>query len=289
MSISARTKEMKEFVDAAHARGIKVYLDIITNHTADVISYRQCPNSDCVYRSRADYPYSRAGGTDGSPINEGFMGDSVQTEANFARLVRSDYAYEPFVPAAEAKVKVPAWLNDPLWYHNRGNTTFRGETSMMGDFVGLDDLMTENPRVLQGFIEIYGQWIEALGIDGFRIDTARHVNPEFWQSFAPAMQAKARARGIPNFHIFGEVFDRNRRHDHAGAGDSHRSTADRVGFRVPCRDRRNSDQGRGTGQAGGLCSTAMRCTKAARPRRCSCRHLSAIMTSAALGITRARI
>lgn len=199
-------KEMQEFVDAAHARGIKVYLDIITNHTADVISYRQCPNSDCVYRSRADYPYSRAGGTDGSPINEGFMGDSVQTEANFARLVRSDYAYEPFVPAAEAKVKVPAWLNDPLWYHNRGNTTFRGETSMMGDFVGLDDLMTENPRVLQGFIEIYGQWIEALGIDGFRIDTARHVNPEFWQSFTPAMQAKARARGIPNFHIFGEVF-----------------------------------------------------------------------------------
>ncbi len=199
-------KEMREFVDAAHARGMKVYLDIITNHTADVISYRQCPASDCVYRSRADYPYSRAAGTDGSPINEGFLGESVQTEANFAKLTRVDYAYDVFIRPAEAKVKVPEWLNDSLWYHNRGNTTFRGENSTMGDFVGLDDLMTENPRVVQGFIEIYRQWIEEFGVDGFRIDTARHVNPEFWQAFAPAMLQTARERGVPNFHIFGEVF-----------------------------------------------------------------------------------
>jgi glycosidase len=198
-------QDMKAFVDAAHARGIKVYLDIITNHTADVISYRQCPGSSCVYRSPADYPYAKAGGTDGAAINAGFLGESVQTAENFARLTRPDFAYDVFVPAAEAKVKVPAWLNDPIWYHNRGNTTFTGESSTLGDFVGLDDLMTENPRVVQGFIDIYGRWIDEFGIDGFRIDTARHVNAEFWQAFAPAMLAKAKARGIPNFHIFGEV------------------------------------------------------------------------------------
>jgi glycosidase len=76
----------------------------------------------------------------------------------------------------------------------------------MGDFVGLDDLMTENPRVVQGFIEIFGGWIDRYGIDGFRIDTAKHVNDEFWRAFAPAMLERARKRGIPNFHIFGEVF-----------------------------------------------------------------------------------
>ena len=65
--------------------------------------------------------------------------------------------------------------------------------------------MTENPRVIAGMIDIFGSWIDRFGIDGFRIDTARHVNPEFWQAFVPAMQARARARGIPNFHIFGEV------------------------------------------------------------------------------------
>ena len=82
---------------------------------------------------------------------------------------------------------MPQWLNDLLLYHNRGNTTFEGESSEAGDFVGLDDLMTENPRVVQGFIEIFGTWIDRYGVDGFRIDTARHVNAEFWQAFVPAM------------------------------------------------------------------------------------------------------
>ena len=181
------------------------YLDIITNHTADVISYRQCPDSACAYRSRADYPYSRASGTDSSAINAGFLGESPQTQANFAKLKRPDFAYDVFVPASEATIKVPQWLNDPLHYHNRGNSTFSGESTTMGDFAGLDDLMTESPAVVQGFIEIYGRWIEEFGIDGFRIDTARHVNSEFWQAFAPAMVEIAKARGIPNFHVFGEV------------------------------------------------------------------------------------
>jgi glycosidase len=75
----------------------------------------------------------------------------------------------------------------------------------MGDFVGLDDVFTENPRVIAGMIDIYAAWIDKYGVDGFRIDTAQHVNPEFWQKFVPAILARARARGIPNFHIFGEV------------------------------------------------------------------------------------
>jgi glycosidase len=201
--------DLKRLVDTAHARGMKVYLDIITNHTADVIKYRECPKNDCAYRSEADYPYSAKGGADGPRINPGFEGVAKpqQRPDNFARLTRPDYAYTPYVPAAEAKVKVPAWLNDPTYYHNRGDSSFRGESSTMGDFSGLDDLFTEHPRVVESFIEIFGGWIDDFGIDGFRIDTARHVNPEFWQAFVPAMLDRAKARGIPNFHIFGEVYD----------------------------------------------------------------------------------
>jgi glycosidase len=197
--------DMLAFVTAAHARGMKVYLDIITNHTADVIQYRECVGVQCPYRSKGEYPYSRKGGLQGAPINAGFAGDGVRSAANFALLTRDDFAYSPFVPPAEAGVKVPAWLNSTIYYHNRGNSDFWGESSLYGDFVGLDDLTTENPRVVQGFIDIYGGWIERYGVDGFRIDTARHVNPEFWQSFSPAMLNRARARGITNFHIFGEV------------------------------------------------------------------------------------
>ena len=162
--------EFKSLVDAAHARGMKVYMDIITNHTADIIRYREC--EICVYRSKADY---------------------------------SGQAYTPYIPKGLEHVKVPAWLNDVSLYHNRGNSTFEGESSTMGDFVELDDVNTEDPRAASGFTEIYGGWIDKYGIDGFRVDTAKHVNPEFWQGFVPAILAKAKAKGIPNFHVFGEI------------------------------------------------------------------------------------
>jgi glycosidase len=200
--------DFKALVDAAHARGIKIYMDIIANHTADVIQFRECGGKPlCPYRSIADYPYQRQGGPGGKQINPGFAGDRVQTPENFAKLTDPGYAYTPDVPAAEATVKVPAWLNDPQFYHNRGETTYENESATYGDFVGLDDLYTEHPRVVAGMIEIFGGWIDRYGIDGFRIDTARHVNPEFWQAFVPAMLARAKAKGIPNFHIFGEVSD----------------------------------------------------------------------------------
>ncbi|HET9459475.1 MAG TPA: alpha-amylase family glycosyl hydrolase, partial [Sphingomicrobium sp.] len=198
--------DFKALVDEAHRRGMKVYMDIIANHTADVIQYKGCPIQACGYRSIADYPYQRRGGLVGAPINEGFAGDRDRTAENFARLTNPNYAYEVEVPPAEKSVKVPAWLNEPIWYHNRGNSEWHGESTTYGDFSGLDDLYTEHPRVVAGLIEVFGSWIDRFGVDGFRIDTAKHVNPEFWQAFVPAMLERAKARGIPNFHIFGEVF-----------------------------------------------------------------------------------
>ncbi len=199
-------EEFRTFVDAAHARGMKVYMDIITNHTADVIRYREGDAADYAYRSKGDYPYSTRGTPDGARINEGFAGDTDATEANFAQLTNPAWAYTPYVPEGEKTVKVPAWLNDPIHYHNRGESTFTGESARLGDFAGLDDLFTESPAVRQGMIDIYGQWIDDFGIDGFRIDTARHVDPGFWQAFVPAIMDRARANGIPNFHMFGEIY-----------------------------------------------------------------------------------
>ena len=197
--------EFRAFVAAAHGMGMKVYMDIITNHTADVIGYEEGDATGYVYRSRGDYPYSTRGGVDGERINEGFAGDQVSTEANFAKLQSPDYAYTPVVSEAERDIKVPAWLNDPRYYHNRGDTTFSGESNTFGDFVGLDDLFTEHPRVREGMIDIYGKWITDYGVDGFRIDTFRHVDAGFWQAFLPAMTDLANAEGKPNFTMFAEV------------------------------------------------------------------------------------
>ncbi|MFN3862780.1 MAG: alpha-amylase family glycosyl hydrolase [Erythrobacter sp.] len=197
--------EFKAFVDAAHARGMKVYMDIITNHTADVIDYAEGEQAGYAYRSKGDYPFSRKGGPGGAAINEGFAGDDNPDPANWARLTDPTFAYTPVVSEAERHVKVPTWLNDVTLYHNRGNSHWIGESSVYGDFSGLDDLATEHPRVVSGMIDIYGAWIEDYGIDGFRIDTAKHVNPQFWQAFVPAMLARAKAKGIDHFHIFGEI------------------------------------------------------------------------------------
>ena len=199
-------EEFVAFVEAAHARGMKVYMDIITNHTADVIRYAEGDETGYVYRSQGDFPYSTRGGPDGAPINPGFAGPEDSSEANFARLTDPSWAYTPVVPEAEKDVKVPAWLNDPIYYHNRGDTTFTGESSRLGDFVGLDDLFTEHPRVRAGMIEIFCDWVTTTKVDGFRIDTARHVDPGFWHEFVPALKACAAQAGIPNFHMFGEVY-----------------------------------------------------------------------------------
>src|SRR5919112_1574993 len=65
----------KALVEAVHARGMKFYMDIVVNHTADVIQLAECTNQlDCPYRSIADYPYQRRGGVNGAAINSGFKG-----------------------------------------------------------------------------------------------------------------------------------------------------------------------------------------------------------------------
>jgi len=198
--------DFKALVDAVHARAMKFYMDIVVNHTADVIYFEECVGKDrCPYRSIADYPYQRRGGVGGKPINPGFAGEQDESRANFAKLTDPNYAYTVRVAPSEKDIKRPAWLNNPIYYHNRGDSTFRDESSTMGDFVGLDDVFTENPVVVAGMIDIFCGWIDKFGVDGFRIDTAQHVNPEFWQKFVPAMLTCAKRKGIPNFHIFGEV------------------------------------------------------------------------------------
>nr|WP_156780851.1 alpha-amylase family glycosyl hydrolase [Hyphomonas sp. Mor2] len=208
-------EDFKTFVDAAHARGMKVYMDIITNHTADIIAYREChdpavtggPTFSCKYRYLGDYPWTRRA-ADGASINAGFLGDDAvhQTAENFARLTDPTWAYTPFVPDQFEGVKVPEWLNDPIYYHNRGDTDFIDEDSLYGDFAGLDDLNTAHPVVVEGMIDIYKDWITNYGVDGFRIDTAKHVRDEFWQQFAPAILDHASDLGIDHFHVFGEVY-----------------------------------------------------------------------------------
>ena len=168
-------EDLKALIDLAHDRGIKVFFDIITNHTADVLDYEDSAydsTGQVPYKTTEEAPYKDADGNEFDDRDFTFIGDpfpEVDPEVTFP--------YEPtFRDPADATVKVPGWLNDPTMYHNRGTSTFSGENSMYGDFPSgnrsaLDDLWTERPQVVQGMIDIYKTWVEDAGVDGFRIDT----------------------------------------------------------------------------------------------------------------------
>ncbi|GAA4983014.1 alpha-amylase family glycosyl hydrolase [Kineococcus glutinatus] len=193
--------DLKKLVAEAHRRGIKVFFDIITNHTADVLSNTAGSQE---YITKEAAPYRDASGTVFDDR------DHAGTDTFPALDPRVSFPYTPTFPTpADATAKTPAWLNDPTLYHNRGNAKFDGgESDTYGDFVGLDDLFTEHPRVVDGMTDIYNAWVD-FGIDGFRIDTVKHVNLEFWQEFMPAIQERAQANGNEKFFAFGEVYDAN--------------------------------------------------------------------------------
>ena len=68
----------------------------------------------------------------------------------------------------------------------------------MGDFSGLDDLMTENPRVVQRD----DRHLRDRGSTGSRSTASASIpratsNPEFWQQFVPAMLTRAQGERHP--------------------------------------------------------------------------------------------
>jgi pullulanase-type alpha-1,6-glucosidase len=193
--------ELQAFIDEAHANDIKVYFDMVVNHTADVISYAE---GEYDYRYKADFPYRDADG------NEFDDRDYVGGDTFPALDSEISFPYTPlFANAGDSTAKNPMWLNNPIYYHNRGDSTFLGESSTYGDFFGLDDTFTEHPDVVSGYIEIFKNLIDTFDIDGFRIDTVKHVNIELWQQLAPEVMAYAQSLGKDDFGLFGEVFDGN--------------------------------------------------------------------------------
>ena len=188
-------QDFADLVAKAHGLGLKVYLDVVVNHTGDVItlsngsSYSDIPFRDC--RGRF------------------FKAASYVTARRFPCLSARYMPEAPYVAPQDRHLKKPEWLNDPLNYHDRGNIDF-GSCSQQcfeqGDFFGLDDLFTEKPNVSSGLARIYASWISRFHVDGFRVDTAKHVNAAFFKLWVPKIKAAAKAAGTPtDFPIFGEV------------------------------------------------------------------------------------
>lgn len=183
------------FVSCAHRLGMKVIMDVVVNHTGDIVQL----TGGTAYSDRA---YRDCHGKVFNPAK--YVGTST-----FPCLSARFMPRVPFVLPALARVKQPAWLNDPLNYHDRGDIDFGSCSEQcfeQGDFFGLDDLFTEKPNVERGLARIFAGWVTKYKLDGFRVDTARHVNGRFFKLWVPQVLAAARAAGVPDFQLFGEVF-----------------------------------------------------------------------------------
>lgn len=192
--------DMRALMDCADKLGMKVFLDVVVNHTADVITYPQ----GNAYVPVAERPYRTAQGRVFKPFR--FARGTFFPELS----PRRSFPKTPIVPAEFTDAKVPDFLNDVTKYHNRGDIDWgscSGLCEMDGDFVGLDDLMTEDYEVVAGLASAYGAWITEFGIDGFRLDTAKHVDPYFFGRWLPMIEQQAQAAGKPDFTTFAEVWD----------------------------------------------------------------------------------
>ncbi|MET9590080.1 pullulanase-type alpha-1,6-glucosidase [Streptomyces sp. NPDC006516] len=179
--------DLTKLIDKAHAKGMKVFFDVITNHTADTVDYAEKKYG---YKPKGAFPYLDE---EGRPFDDTRGVEEV------------DAGSFPYNPVNTGK-KVPSWLNDTTMYHNRGDSTYAGESTEYGDFSGLDDLWTERPEVVSGMEKIYEKWVRDFDIDGFRIDTVKHVDLDFWTQWATALDGYAAKHGRDDFFMFGEVY-----------------------------------------------------------------------------------
>ena len=110
---------------------------------------------------------------------------------------------------ADRSGKRPAWLNDVTRYHNRGDIDFSAAAPAcfeQGDFFGLDDLFTEQPAVVTGLaagVRRLDRALQGRRVPGRHREARRRA---FFPSWVPKIRAAARAAGVKDFEIFGEVF-----------------------------------------------------------------------------------
>lgn len=230
--------DLRRLSDALHQRGMKLILDIVTNHVGQAFFY------DINGNGRPDeFLSGSTSRDDGEPFGviervteydpdydrRGVHGRTSLGESGPAPII---FFHDPAIwrlppgpqnidldgnGRIEGRAETLGFAN-PDWYNRRGRVTnwdsnpppnyIQGEQTLWGDFPGgLKDLNTLDPDVQQAMIHVFSYWIDAANADGFRIDTLKHVEYEFWQRWAPAMRQHAAARGKRNFFMFGEVFD----------------------------------------------------------------------------------
>ena len=208
-------EDLRDVVASAHAHGIRVILDIIVNHTGDVFAYD------------ADrYPASDGrGGTfmdprwDGRPYRVAGLRDA--TGAPTLPLGTVDLVSHP--SAWPDGAVWPAELQAPQTFSQRGriDNWDHDPEFLEGDFFELKNVTLgerafgpDGQEAPDGFrpapslttmARVYQYWIAYADLDGFRIDTVKHMELGATRIFASAIHEFAESIGKENFLCVGEI------------------------------------------------------------------------------------
>ncbi len=206
--------DLRSLVFAAHERKMKVIVDIVTNHMGQLFYYDINMNGEPDDRVQGDGQSSEV-----LHVNE-YDPDFNPNGPIIARTSLGEAGLAPIIFVRDPETNhMPPWpevLQDPRAYNRRGRTVnFDIEDQLLhGDFPGgLKDLDTTRcgPRdgvpVKEAMVESYARWVELTDIDGFRIDTVKHVEREFWRFFTQKVRQRLANKGKTKFLMFGEVFD----------------------------------------------------------------------------------
>ncbi|WP_191562350.1 alpha-amylase family glycosyl hydrolase [Metabacillus idriensis] len=104
------------------------------------------------------------------------------------------------------------WLQDPEkkdWFHEKKDIANwqNQEEVENGWLFGLPDLNTENPETRAFLMDAAKWWITETDIDGYRLDTVRHVPKDFWEEFSKEVKSVKE-----DFFLMGEVWDKDPRY-----------------------------------------------------------------------------
>ncbi len=198
---------LRSLVRAAHDKDIKIILDIVTNHFGQLFYY------DINENGQPDENVEGSGTTSSViHINEydpDFDPRGVQASTS---LGESGPAPVIFLddPATNHMPPFPKVFQNPLAFNRKGRTyNFDDPDQLLhGDFPGgLKDVDTTRCDVKDAYVDAFATWVEQTDLDGFRIDTVKHVEREFWRYFTQKLRARLAADGKTNFFMFGEAFD----------------------------------------------------------------------------------
>jgi alpha-amylase len=206
--------ELRQLTAKAHQMGLKVVLDIVTNHMGQVFFYDMNMNGNPDIYIGGSGPLQHAGSkSDVTRITEFDPDWDPRGVQAFTSLGLAGRAPIVFIQDPKInRVPPPGVLGTGKAYHGFGRTLNYDDPKqlLLGDFPGgLKDVATEVPEVRAEMIDLYTRWAELVDLDGFRIDTVKHVEHEFWSEFGSKVRQRLKAQDKHRFLMFGEAFDGN--------------------------------------------------------------------------------